>query len=140
MHIRQGTREDAASLTSLLEQLGHPLTETEVETKIGLFTDAGYRLLVCEVENKTVGFLSLHWFDKFHSVEKTGRITALCVDASVRDMGIGAALVHAGEQLLKDHGCREVEVTTNLRRSLTPEFYRKNGYEEHSRHFIKSLI
>ncbi|HTF18823.1 MAG TPA: GNAT family N-acetyltransferase [Chryseolinea sp.] len=139
MIIRPGRQEDAKSLVDLLRQLGHPLNEEEVSTKIELFDTPDYCLLVCENERKTVGFISLHWFDKFHSIGKTGRITALCVDEQVRVKGIGGLLLAAAEQRLKEYGCREIEVTTNMRRSLTPEFYRKHGYAEHSHHFVKSL-
>ena len=139
MRIRQATTDDARSLVILLEQLGHPLSEEIVQQKIKLFLTENFQLLVCEVDEETVGFISLHWFDKFHSVGKTARITALCVHEKVRDMGIGGALLAAAEKLLTDNGCREIEVTSNMRRALTPDFYRKHGYAEHSRHFIKSL-
>ena len=140
MTIRPGKAEDAASLVNLLEQLGHPLSQPEVLAKIGHFSSYEHRLLVCELEGRVVGFISLHWFDKFHSLGKTGRITALCVDESIRDIGIGGSLLSVAEAWLKEHGCREIEVTTNMRRSLTPDFYRKHGYAEHSRHFVKSLL
>ncbi|MEJ1238779.1 GNAT family N-acetyltransferase [Chryseolinea sp. T2] len=139
MTIRQGRADDARSLVILLEQLGHPLSEEIVLQKIKLFTKEDFRLLVCEVDREVVGFISLHCFDKFHSEGMTARITALCVHEKVRDMGIGGALLAAAEKYLTDNGCREIEVTTNMRRALTPDFYRKHGYAEHSRHFIKSL-
>ncbi|MGC3947312.1 MAG: GNAT family N-acetyltransferase [Chryseolinea sp.] len=140
MTIRQGKPNDARSLVILLEQLGHPLSEPIVLEKIEMFTAPDFQLLVCEVDNQVAGFISLHWFDKFHSVGKTGRITALCVHEKVRDMGIGGALLAAAEKLLTENGCREIEVTSNMRRALTPDFYRKHGYAEHSKHFIKSLL
>jgi N-acetylglutamate synthase-like GNAT family acetyltransferase len=140
MIIRPGKAEDAPSLVNLLEQLGHPLSQSDVLVKITLFSTYEHRLLVCEVEGRVVGFISLHWFDKFHSLGKTGRITALCVEESVRDIGIGGSLLSAAEAWLKENGCREIEVTTNMRRSLSPDFYRKHRYEEQSRHFVKSLL
>mgnify|MGYP005813194341 CR=1 FL=1 len=140
MKIREAVAADATTIAGLLEQLGHPLSTDEVLKKIELFSSDGFRLLVCEIEKGVAGFISLHWFDKFHSIGKTGRITALCVDEKFRGIGIGRSLVIAGENLLTTKGCREIEVTTNMRRQLTPDFYRKNGYTEQSRHFIKSLI
>lgn len=140
MKIREAVAADATTIAGLLEQLGHPLSTDEVLKKIELFSSDGFRLLVCEIDRGVAGFISLHWFDKFHSIGKTGRITALCVDEKFRGIGIGRSLVIAGENLLTTKGCREIEVTTNMRRQLTPDFYRKNGYTEQSRHFIKSLI
>jgi len=140
MIIRPGKSSDANAIVELLEQLGHPLNELEVLLKIQLFSTADYQLLVCEVKEEVVGFISLHCLDKFHSMGKTGRITAFCVAERVRDMGIGGTLLSTAETWFKSNGCREVEVTTNMRRSLTPDFYRKHGFAEHSRHFVKSLI
>lgn len=139
MIVRPARPEDARFIVELLEQLGHPLPESQVLEKIELFDAPDFRLLVCETAQKTLGFISLHWFDKFHSIGKTGRITALCVDERSRDMGIGGALLASAEQLLKENGCREIEVTTNMRRTRTPAFYQKYGYEQHSHHFVKSL-
>jgi N-acetylglutamate synthase-like GNAT family acetyltransferase len=140
MTIRTAQQDDAKSLVDLLQQLGHPLSIEEVCNKIKIFDAQDFRLFVCEVDGKVAAFLSLHWFDKFHSIGKTGRITAVCVDEKMRDLGIGGALLAAAEQLLKENKCREIEVTTNMRRALTPDFYRKHGYAEHSRHFVKSLV
>ena len=140
MKIREGVAADAGTLAVLLEQLGHPLSEHEVFKKIELFSTDGFRILVCEIGQRVTGFISLHWFDKFHSIGKTGRITALCVDEKFRGIGIGGSLVIAAENLLTAKGCREIEVTTNMRRQLTPDFYRKHGYTEQSRHFVKTLM
>jgi N-acetylglutamate synthase-like GNAT family acetyltransferase len=140
MIIRLGRQEDARSLVDLLKQLGHPLAETDVREKIEAFGAADYCLLVCEINHKVAGFISLHWYDKFHSIGKTGRITALCVDESARQKGVGGLLLAAAEQELKGNGCHEIEVTTNMRRSRTPDFYKKHGFEQHSLHFVKSLV
>ena len=131
--------EDVESLVTLLAQLGHPLSEMEVKEKIDVFTANDFRLLVCEIGQQPVGFISLHWFDKFHSIGKTGRITALCVDKDTRQQGVGGMLLAAAEQVLRENGCREIEVTTNMRRSRTPDFYKKHGYQQQSHHFVKSL-
>lgn len=139
MTIRTGKPEDARSIVILLEQLGHPLSERDVLDKIEQFNAPNYCLLICEVDGKVAGFISLHWFDKFHSIGMAGRITALCVEEEVRAMGIGGALVDAAEKFFTEKGCREVEVTSNMRRALTPDFYRKHGFIENSRHYVKSL-
>lgn len=139
MIVRAGSTDDSSALIKLLEQLGYPLQASEVVSAIEIFSGGSYHLLVCEVGGSTVGFIALHWFYKFHSMHKTGRITAFCVDETVRSTGIGGALIKAAEDYFKDIGCRTVEVTTNLRRTRTPGFYREHGYAEQSRHFVKIL-
>ena len=140
MIIRQAAQHDRSALHDLLTQLGYPPAgDRFILQKIEIYSADGYHLLVCELEGKTVGFISLHWFDMFHSVQKMGRITALCVSDHVRDQGIGGMLLKEAEKFLTLKDCSKVEVTTNFKRTRTHEFYLKNGYSEDSRRFIKQL-
>jgi GNAT superfamily N-acetyltransferase len=140
MIIRQAVPRDQSALRDLLTQLGYPSDgDLFILQKIENYAAEGYHLLVCELDRETVGFISLHWFDIFHSEQKMGRITALCVSDHVRDQGIGGILLKAAEKFLTSKGCYQVEVTTNFKRIKTHEFYLKNGYSEDSRRFIKQL-
>ena len=140
MTIRPANLDDAARIDELLAQLGYPPVEDNfAQSKIALYANESYRLLVCDVDGLSVGFVSLHWFDMFHRPKKMGRITALCVDENLRAQGIGGALLTAAEAILRDQNCDHVEVTTNFKRSLTPSFYEKHGYLETSRHFVKHI-
>lgn len=140
MIIRQAALDDHAALHNLLTQLGYPpAMDQSVVQKIESYSTESYQLLVCELGNETVGFISLHWFDIFHSQEKMGRITALCVSEHARGKGIGRVLIKEAEKFLASKGCYQVEVTTNFKRTRTHEFYLANGYTEDSRRFIKQL-
>jgi GNAT superfamily N-acetyltransferase len=139
MIIRQGISADSPYLQKLLEQLGYPQQGDRVIEAIESYFEPGYYLLVAEVDNGIVGFASLHWFDMFHMRGKMGRITAICIQEELRSKGIGHNLLTASEEFFKSKGCVKVEVTTNLKRTLTHEFYAKNGYEINSKRFIKTL-
>ncbi|MBA4053822.1 MAG: N-acetyltransferase [Marivirga sp.] len=140
MIIRQAAQRDQSALHDLLTQLGYPpAADRFIPKKMENYSADGYHLLVCEHESKTVGFISLHWFDTFHSEQKMGRITALCVSDHVRDQGVGGMLLKEAEKFLIMKGCYKVEVTTNFKRTRTHGFYLKNGYSEDSRRFIKLL-
>ena len=139
MIIRQGIIPDSSSIHKLLAQLGYPQEDGKVVEAIESYQREGYHLLVGEVDNTIVGFASLHWFDMFHARGKVGRITAMCVEEDLRSKGIGHKLLMASEEFLKEKGCVKVEVTSNLKRTLTHEFYAKNGYEINSKRFIKKL-
>lgn len=140
MIIRQAVQRDQSALRDLLTQLGYrPRTDQFVLQQIENYATDHYQLLVCELDRETVGFISLHWFDIFHSEQNMGRITALCVSDQVRDQGIGGILLKEAEKFLASKGCYQVEVTTNFKRTKTHEFYLKNGYSEDSRRFIKQL-
>jgi N-acetylglutamate synthase-like GNAT family acetyltransferase len=139
MIIRQGRSADSPSIQKLLEQLDYPQQADKVIEAIESYYQDGYYLLVVEIDNVIVGFSSLHWFDMFHMRGKMGRITAICIHDELRSKGIGHKLLTASEDFLKSKGCVKVEVTTNLKRTLTHEFYAKHGYEVNSKRFIKKL-
>lgn len=143
MKIRQAIRTDAAALAVLLTQLGYPPPQENLDFVVGkieTYSAETYRLLVCEVEGEVVGFISLHWFQIFHSPGRMGRITAFCVLERVRGQGIGQYMLAETEKFLVAQGCTSVEVTSNMRRLLTHDFYLKHGYAETSKRFIKSLV
>lgn len=139
MIFRQGMLSDSSSIHKLLAQLGYPQEDGKVVEAMESYHREGYYLLVGEDENTIVGFASLHWFDMFHARGKMGRITAMCVLEDLRSKGIGRELLLASEEFLKGKGCVKVEVTSSLKRTLTHEFYAKNGYEINSKRFIKKL-
>ena len=139
MIIRQGILSDSSSIHKPLAQLGYPQENGEVVEAIESYHRDDYYLFVGEVDNTIVGFVSLHWFDMFHARGKMGRITAMCVEEDLRSRGIGHKLLMASEEFLKEKGCVKVEVTSSLKRTLTHEFYAKNGYEINSKRFIKKL-
>ena len=138
MMIRQATVKDAKTIKSLLHQLGYPDFEVaDIIDKIKSHEAPSYRLLVVEMENQVVAFISLHWFDLVHWKGKLGRITSFCVDENFRSQGVGHQLLTAGEELFLHEGCVKFEVTSNSKRKRAHEFYLKEGYIEDSKRFVK---
>lgn len=137
MIIRRGLVSDSNAIAQLLMQLGYPQVGNGAEEAIAGYGNESYHLLVVELENVVVGFASLHWFDMFHSRGKIGRVTAICILEKFRSQGIGKKLLSACEEFLMDKGCTKVEITTNIKRTLTHEFYQQNGYTIDSKRFIK---
>lgn len=140
MIIRQAMSSDAVAIRRLLIQLGYPPShDAFVNRKIERYSKEDYHLLVCDIDQEPVGFISLHWFEIFHSEGKMGRITAFCVSEHLRKQGIGSKLLVAAEKFLVLKGCSKIEVTSNVKRVLAHAFYLKHGYSEDSRRFVKAL-
>jgi len=138
MIIRQAVSQDSPLIKNLLIQLGYSnLSDEEINNKIKSYAQDGYHLLVAEVDYSVIAFLSLHWFDIFHSVGKIGRITAFCVDENFRSKQIGKQLLEASEKFLVQQGCTKIEVTSNIRRLRSHDFYLNRGYIEDSKRFTK---
>lgn len=140
MTIRTAAPADALHLLPLLAQLGYTkLNRTGVEGKIKEYSKPEYKLMVCEHNGRIEGFIALHIFEIFHSPGCAGRITAFCVNESVRGQGLGTTLLREAEKYFTEHKCNIVEVTSNNRRTETHEFYIRRGYTNSSLKFVKLL-
>ena len=94
-------------------------------------------MLVAEHQNEVIAFVSMHGFEFLHAPGKIGRITAFCVEERYRSKGVGAMLLAAAEKYLTEQGCTKLEVTSNLARERTHQFYLQNGYLIDSKRFVK---
>ncbi|HNP75834.1 MAG: GNAT family N-acetyltransferase [Cyclobacteriaceae bacterium] len=138
LNIRLVEFRDAPAIQGLLAQLGYPdFTTAQAEERIQLHQASGYAMLVAVAQNQVVAFAALHWFQLAHWHGPMGRITAFCVDAGFRSQGVGQQLLGACEAFLFSKGCLKLEVTSNERREKAHQFYRKAGYTEDSRRFVK---
>lgn len=139
LQIDTAQLQDAPQLANLLEQLGYPASVQQVADRIVAHQAAGYRLLVAKEGSYTLGFISLHFYQAMHHPQCIGRITAFCVDESIRGTGTGSQLLTAAEKYFQSNNCFKVEVTSNVKRNMTHQFYLKRGYSEVSKHFVKLL-
>lgn len=138
MVIRQASLSDAFYIQKLLGQLGYPDASLEmVSQKIQLQEYEDYHLLVAEDQSEVIAFISLHRFEFLHAQGKIGRITAFCVEERYRSKGVGKLLLAAAEKHLIEQGCTKLEVTSNLARERTHQFYLQNGYVIDSKRFVK---
>jgi GNAT superfamily N-acetyltransferase len=140
MIVRRADKKDVSMIRSLLHQLGYASLDDEaIAQKIIDYRKPNYCILVSESTHGVTGFISLHCFEVFHSPGKIGRITAFCVDEAVRGQGVGIQLLEAADKYFIQEGCTKLEVTSNIRRAATHEFYLRRGYIEDSRRFVKYL-
>jgi GNAT superfamily N-acetyltransferase len=138
--ITEAKPEDITQLSLLLEQLGYPTPETEALSKLNLYSQPDYKLLVARTKMNVSGFIALHYYQTFHLPGPVGRITSFCVNEKVRGTGIGSQLLAAAEEYFLTNLCYKIEVTSNLRRTATHHYYLQRGYIETSKHFVKILV
>jgi GNAT superfamily N-acetyltransferase len=138
-HITEAKPEDVPQLSVLLEQLGYPTSESETLSKLNLYSQPNYKILVARSETAVLGFIALHIHQAFHLPGAVGRITSFCVDEKMRGFGVGSLLLAAAEEYFLGNSCYKIEVTSNLRRTATHPYYLQRGYSETSKHFVKIL-
>jgi GNAT superfamily N-acetyltransferase len=139
MIIREAEEKDKLILSRLLAQLGYPTSIDESKLRIQLYKQDGYKLLMAELSNQPIGFIALHWYRAIHHPEMIGRVVAFCIDEPFRASGWGSQLLKYAEDFFEGLRCVKVELTSNLRRKESHEYYFRKGYEQASMHFVKYL-
>ncbi|MEE1981177.1 GNAT family N-acetyltransferase [Shewanella xiamenensis] len=136
--IRQAQIADHNAMTALLLQLGYSATEAQLHQ----YLDDPKRsdeIYLAESEGVVVGLISLIFFDYFPSQQHICRITALVVTEASRGLGVGTQLIDFAKSRASERGCRQLEVTTSMRREQTQAYYESIGFEKTSFRYIQAI-
>ena len=139
MNIRPAKESDARTLQELLKQLDYPASLEECTLRIQQHQEDGYHLAMGEIEEQPVGFVAMHWYHAIHHSKPIGRIVGLCVDEPFRAKGLGTSLLNYAEDYFRKVGCFKVELTSNLKRTASHQYYQHRNYRQVSMHFVKML-
>ena len=128
LQVRRAAARDAAALAHLSGVLGYPATVEQITERLPLIDrDPDQVLLVAEGDGRVAGWL--------HATEQIileyGRrceIVGLVVDAEVRGVGIGRALMEAAEAWAMERGLGTVSLRSNVVRTEAHAFYQHLGY------------
>ena len=116
--IRCATERDAAEIARLFTILGHPSSAETVRAQWDDWPAASdFTLVAAQSDGRLLGVATLNRMIVLHRPAPVGRISSLVVDIPCRGEGIGRALVAAAEDVLRNAGCRLLEVTSNERRN-----------------------
>ena len=142
--IRLAVEADAAAISFLLDELGHPLDPARVVRKLEAVRGSPLdRTWVAEFPepraDALAGLLAFHAIPMLHTPGQMGRITALVVHPEVRGTGVGRRLVAIAEAFARGCGCERLELTSAAHRREAHRFYEKLGYSPHPVRFTKEL-
>lgn len=138
--IRDAEPADAVAITSLLTELGYPQSTDEVKDRIKRMSKRMKdRLLVAVQDMEVAGMLILHIIPMFHHGGNICRITSLVVGQEQRNKYIGQRLMEMAEAYAKANSCGKMEITSQARRTDAHAFYKKLGYDEKQKRFVKPL-
>jgi N-acetylglutamate synthase-like GNAT family acetyltransferase len=138
--IREARDEDAEAIASLLGQLGYPTSADAVPQRLAqMRRDGGQWTLVAETDGHVVGMATVVIRHVINRDEPFGRLASVVVSEEWRSRGVGGALLARTENICREAGCSAIEVTSADRRTRAHDFYRRLGFEERPRRFIKTL-
>ncbi len=111
--VRPVTEADTGEVSFLLDELGFPAKDSEVESRlIEIQASDDDVVLIAESEGRVVGCMSLHLMNYFTFNKRVCRITTLIVDSNLRNQGIGKELILAAESFARQKDCLAIEVTS----------------------------
>jgi GNAT superfamily N-acetyltransferase len=130
MKIRQLEQADVAALVPLCEQLGYPVSLSELARRVeDLLGDARQAVFVCEDEaGLLVGWLHIQPRPSLVH-PRTAEITALVVDRRFQRRGFGRALIERAEAWARAQNYENVMLRSGADREEAHRFYARLGYE-----------
>lgn len=128
--LRPATSCDAAAISALLGELGHPAAAADVAKRLRAYEAvASHRVVVAEIGTAVVGVLETHAIPFVFHDAPTLRIATLVVTAGARRLGVGRALVAEAEAQAERLRAKVIELTTAAHRADAHAFYRALGFE-----------
>lgn len=126
----------AAAVEALLVELGGSCpsrAELEAEARALVADPSQGEVLLGDADGEIVGVLAASWLRAIHVPGRYVVVEDLWVDPDWRSAGVGAALVEALAELVREQGAVRLEVglprETFAAIGKTEAFYRANGFE-----------
>lgn len=126
--IRPMRLDDAEAVASLCGELGYPTNAADVGERFALLSARPDCLLVAEDDRQVLGWIHVQPALVLEA-EPWAEVAGLVVTESARGLGVGHALLDAGERWASEHGFETVRLRSNVVRTAAHGFYRHRGYE-----------
>ena len=133
-----GTDEEIGRCFSVVAELRPHLDAESFVSRVREQETAGYRIACVEVDGRVVAVAGYRVMEKL-SEGRHVYVDDLVTLAGQRSMGYGSALLDwlAGQALAQ--GCSSVQLDSGVQREDAHRFYRREGMENSSLHFVKRL-
>lgn len=127
--IRKAEQADLDRVYELICELEQTVLDKDVFTQIydRQISDCHYLLIVVQLNQLVVGFLSLQIKEHLHHAAKIAEIIELVIHEPSRGQRIGDSLFQAAKKFAKENNCSQLELCTNVRRLRAHQFYEKQG-------------
>ncbi len=135
--LRAATLEDAPDLRRLADELGYPVTEDEMRSRLGELLPRGeHGLFVAQdAGGPLVGWVHVH-IRRSALRAPEALLAALVVTSSHRGSGLGRELVLRAEEWTRQQGLSRIRLRSRQERTEAHRFYRRLGYLEEKRQVV----
>ncbi|MDO7905000.1 GNAT family N-acetyltransferase [Paenibacillus sp. JX-17] len=140
--IRPSCLQDCEAITSLLREVSYPTTFNVMKERMqGIEAENHSIMLVAELEEKVVGFISLQRVQSKAYPDPAAQITMLVVSRDHRYEGIGKRLVERGEQWGREQEGVQLFITgaNRERHAEAHAFYERIGFDKKGYRLSKKI-
>ncbi len=137
IEIRDATLDDAPALAALSAQLGYATEPDLLRQRLACLLRHGEPVWLAECDGQAVGYLSGQRYITLYLAAGLN-ITALVVDASHQQLGIGRRLLDHAADYARHHQLAFLRVNSGAHREQAHSFYRRVGFrhEKDQKHFM----
>ncbi|WP_370222428.1 GNAT family N-acetyltransferase [Cytobacillus sp.] len=142
IHTRKAAIKDIPRLARLMEDLGYPVSQEQMETRLkNIGSHPDYCTLVACLKDKVIGMVGFHTGLLYNTDGIHIRVISLVTDKNYRGIGAGKQLMMAVENFAEQLGAAGIVLNSGNRteREAAHHFYLSLGYQAMSTGFVKTL-
>ena len=141
LSIRTFAEGDLDAAAALVTELGYPTTRYQMQQRMAaIASHPGHATFVAVADGRVVGMVGASVTPSYEHDGPTGRISAMVVSEAARGQGIGARLVATAEDWARDRGAAVMMLNSHNRRDGAHAFYRRLGYSNNGKRFVRPLV
>jgi GNAT superfamily N-acetyltransferase len=148
VNVRFARPEDWPAVAGLLVELGRGVAAGTAEDSTHQMQFTGHLRRIDSVTlvaheaadaGAVLGVVDMEYHQRLGDHRPQARVHDLVVTAAARGRGVGRILLSRAEELARKRGCFRMTLVTAGWREASITFYRKEGWGDYGRWFVKSL-
>lgn len=139
--IRKAEISDLKNIQNLVEELEEQVFDSKIFADIFLDNISNPRIhyFVLISEENIIGFMSLYEIFPLHHCEKIIEVNELIVKNGYRSQNFGKQFMDFAKTFALENNCRQIELSSNMRRLKAHSFYLRNGFKRGHFKFVTKL-
>lgn len=142
INIRTYCKEDLASITELMHDLGYLTTVESMRKRMNIIENIPLSFtFVATLEDRLVGMMGIRQIYSYEEDGITTQISLLVTKKEYEGQGIGRSLVGFAEEWALERGSYVLYLTSGIKpeRRRAHEFYNSIGFDTTGYRFVKKL-
>ena len=149
LHFRRARRADLEAIVAMFadDELGRlredaslPLNQKYTDAFANIDGDDNQFLLVTERGGELIGFLQITFIPTLSRLGSVrAQVESVRVASNLRGQGIGTRMMEEVIRICRGHGCYLIQLTTDMKRQKTRQFYEALGFET-THHGMKLML